>query len=168
MSKTPLQQLVQRLRYLRNWELFNIFLLPVCLIAVIRNLQIASWILYGYAMFLICYVLVQGTWYWHIKLQSIRAGVRTLPAHFYRWFPVFQRSNIVLFILYPLIVLLVQGAGQTRISEIVLATALALFAVLEHINYYHYQLMHDNMPDIRYLMRHKRLRPAPIATDLRQ
>ena len=57
-------------------------------------------------------------------------------------------------------------AGWSRGWEIVWASLLALFAGLEHINYYHRQLMYDNAQDLQWLLRHRRLRRAHLAEDL--
>ena len=43
---------------------------------------------------------------------------------------------------------------------------LFLFAVLEYINYYHYQLSHDNMNDLRYLFKYKKIRRSPLFMDM--
>ena len=37
-----------------------------------------------------------------------------------------------------------------------------VIGVLEHINYYHRQLMIDNLSDIKYLLRNKRLKVASL------
>ena len=41
-----------------------------------------------------------------------------------------------------------------------------LFAVLEHINNYIRQLMIDNMSDLNYVLRNKKLKIASLAKDL--
>ena len=41
-----------------------------------------------------------------------------------------------------------------------------VFAVLEHINYFEYQLMHDTKNDWAYLVRNKRLKRAILSRDL--
>ena len=42
------------------------------------------------------------------------------------------------------------------------------FAVLEHINYYHYQLMYDTRGAFDYVRRNGRLRKAALGLDLRR
>ena len=41
-----------------------------------------------------------------------------------------------------------------------------LFGVLEHINYYVRQLMIDNLSDLGYVMRNRKLKVASLAKDL--
>lgn len=162
------KHIIHRLRYLRNWEFLNVFLLPACLAVVITSLEIPTWLLYSYSLFLICLVLAQGTLYWHIKLRTIRTATRPLPAYFRRVFTLFKRSNILLIPAYPLLFVYTLSTQQTQAGEPIWATVCWLFALLEYINYYHYQLMHDTSNDLQYLLRHKRLRHAPLATDLAQ
>ena len=45
---------------------------------------------------------------------------------------------------------------------------LLTFAVLEHINYYHYQLMYDTRGAFDYVRRNGRLRKAALGLDLRR
>lgn len=166
MASINRQHIAHRLRYLRNWEFLNVFLLPACLAVVITSLELPTWLLYSYSLFLICLVLAQGTLYWHIKLRTISTATRRLPAYFRRIFTLFKRGNLILIAGYPLLFAYAQSSQQTQAGEPVWATVFWLFALLEHINYYHYQLMHDTTNDMRYLFRYKRLRHAPLATDL--
>lgn len=48
----------------------------------------------------------------------------------------------------------------------VLGASLLVLAVLEHVNYFHVQLMHDTRSDLRRLWRSKRLRKSHLARDL--
>ena len=160
------QHIVNRLRYLRNWELFNVFLLPACLAVVVTSLELPTWLLYSYCLFLICLILTQGVLYWHLKLRMIYTNTHHLPAYFHGVFTLFKRSNRILIAVYPLLLGYALLNQQTQSGEPIWATILWLFALLEYINYYHYQLMHDSSNDLQYLLRHKRLRHAPIATDL--
>lgn len=44
--------------------------------------------------------------------------------------------------------------------------ALLAGAVLEQINYFHYQLMYDTRAAVAYLLRHRRLRKAALGIDI--
>lgn len=157
---------MERLRYLRNWEFLNIFLLPACLAVVVISLELPTWLLYSCSVFLICLVLAQGTLYWHLKLRTIDTVTQRLPAYFHRLFTRFKRTNGILIAGYLPLFVYMLSTHQTQGDEPIWATVFWLFALLEHINYYHYQLMHDTTNDMRYLLRYKRLRHAPLATDL--
>ncbi|GAA4277327.1 hypothetical protein GCM10022259_20510 [Aquimarina mytili] len=43
-----------------------------------------------------------------------------------------------------------------------------VFGILEHINYYNRQLMIDNLSDLEYIKRNKRLKIASLAKDLKE
>ena len=160
------QFLLRRLRSLRNWEFLNIFLLPFVLWLILGQATAATWLLYGYAMGLVCWLLMQGTLYWHLKLRALTRKTRRLPSYFVPTFLTFRLSNLVCFVLFPLLAGYLRATGQVQGGQLVGATLLWFFAILEHINYYHLQLMHDNLHDIRYLIQHKRLRPSPLRSDL--
>lgn len=56
--------------------------------------------------------------------------------------------------------------GGGRGADIAFAAGLLLFALLEYLNNYHWQLEHDSAADWAYLRRNRRLRRAPLAVDL--
>lgn len=82
-------------------------------------------------------------------------------------YQLFHGLNIVLLSLY-LIAWIYGNSEGSRFSfqPSIWANLLFLFAILEHINYFYYQLSHDNKQDIEYLLRHKKLRTSSLATDL--
>jgi len=43
---------------------------------------------------------------------------------------------------------------------------LTLLAVLEYVNYFHWQISYDSPSEIRYLLRHRRLKRATLVRDL--
>ena len=47
------------------------------------------------------------------------------------------------------------------------ALAANAFGILEHINYYHRQLSIDNLADVKYVLRNKKLKVASLAKNLR-
>lgn len=161
------QHIAARLRYLRNWEGANIVLLPICLVVVLISLQPPTWLLSAYSMALISLILAQGTYYWHLKLTCLLTRERQLPATFAPRFSQFRRLNLVLLAIYPALLAAQLVAGVARSFEPLLATIMWGIALLEHINYFHYQLMHDTRADIAYLLRTRRLRRSPLTSDLR-
>jgi hypothetical protein len=134
----------RRLRSLAAWELVNIPLQagvwfgPVGLPASAANLI-------GFGVFAL--LLVQGAAYWVAKLHQITVRRRRLPA-----LTAFRAARVV----NPLVL----GAGLVATGCAVAADpgrttwpglAFALFAVLEHVNYFHVQLMPDTLADLRRL-----------------
>lgn len=157
-SAAPSRTVRGRLRSLAVLELVNIPLQGgvwfglVGLPATVPNLV-------GFGAFAL--LLLQGGAYWIAKLHQIRvrrphiAGVAA-----------FRAARIV----NPL--LLAAGLVVTGFAA---ATdpgrnswpglAFALFAVLEHVNYFHVQLMHDTRADLRRLRSHG-LRTSHLARDI--
>lgn len=79
--------------------------------------------------------------------------------------------NLILIGLIPIILALqlYQNHWETIPENLILWGMLAnVFAILEHINYYNRQLMIDNSTDWEYLKRHKKLKIASLAKDLKE
>jgi len=166
MTEMSRQKILRRLLYLRNWEFFNIFWLPICLSVALTARNILHWQPYVYGMFLICTVLAQGVFYWHLKLQTISKTGTTFPAYFYALFSLFKWADVVLLLLYPVLIFLGQCTPLVNFQASIWSNLLFLFAVLEYTNYYHYQLSHDNLNDLRYLFKYRKIRRSPLFMDL--
>ncbi len=162
------QNIINRLLYLRNWEFINIFLMPVCLYITLASLNIRHWQPYAYSMFVICVILAQGVIYWHLKLQIIRRDETSLPHYFYKVFPLFKRLNVILLAIYLLLFFLGKTTSLVNFQVSVGSSAIYLFAILEYINYYYFQLSHDNMNDIRFLLEHRKIRRSPLYVDMQR
>ncbi len=162
------QKLIKRLRSLRNLEFFNIFFLPACLYFVLSVRATLDWQAYVVSMFNICVVLAQGVLYWHLKLESVRKHEMALPAYAYRVFFFFKRANLFLFVVYPALFLLDKVTTHVDFQVTIWSNLLYVFSILEYVNYYYFQLSHDNLNDIRYLIRHKKIRRSPLWTDLQR
>lgn len=126
-----------------------------------------GWALRLAALFPLYYVLGQGSLYWHLKLRSMSERA-PLPAWFAALFRFFKWSNA--FALGAPLAFLVVAAylGGASGSDIAWSAGLLMFATLEFVNYYAWQLMHDNANDLAYLWKYRRLRRAPLAEDLRR
>ncbi len=162
------QNIILRLLYLRNWECVNIFLLPSCLYFTLTLLKIQKWQPYALGMFVICVVLAQGVFYWHLKLQTIYKKKLALPSYFYQIFSAFKWTNVVLLSIYPILLIVGKITPLINFRVSIWSNMIFLFAIIEYINYYYYQLSHDNLNDIRYLMKHKKFRRAPLYVDLQR
>lgn len=162
------QKIIRRLLYLRNWEFLNIFLLPAFLYSTLVRLKTPNWQPFAYGMFVLCLILAQGTFYWHLKLQSVYKNTLDLPSYFKSMFSTFKWVNVALLSMYPIFMI-----GNCIVSFLPFqvsfwSNALFAFVILEQINYYHYQLSHDNLNDIRFFIKHKKIRRAPLYIDLQR
>ncbi len=162
------QKIIRRLLVLRNLEFFNIFWLPICLYVVLASRNVLHLQPYVYGMFLICAVLAQGVFYWHLKLQTISNPGVTFPDYFYWLFSFFKWANVVLLLIYPALIFGSQITPLVNFHASIWSNLLFLFAVLEYTNYYHYQLSHDNLNDLRYLIKYKKIRRSPLFMDMQR
>lgn len=106
-------------------------------------------------------LLVQGAGYWFAKRRQLVSGSPTLPGAV--GFGLLRSVNPVLL----LAVLGITGYRTVTTPGITSIPGLcfALFAVLEYINYFHVQLMHDTRADWKRLAR-TGLRRSHLARDL--
>ncbi|MET7419947.1 hypothetical protein [Dactylosporangium sp. NPDC005555] len=150
----------RRLRSLATLELVNVPLQAGVWFGLI-GLPATAANLAGFALFAL--LLVEGAGYWMAKLRQLRGPVRDLPA----W-RVFRAARVA----NPLVL----AAGLAVTGHAVIADpgrgtwpglGFAAFAVLEHVNYFHVQLMHDTSADLRRL-RSVGLRRSHLARDLRR
>jgi len=162
------QNLIRRLLYLRNWEFINIFFLPICLYISLNSIKVQQWQPYVFSIFVLCVILAQGTFYWHLKLRTIYKSGIGLPSYFHQFFSFFKWVNVVLLFIYPVLIISNKITSLINFQVSAWSNALFLFVILEYINYYHYQLSHDNLNDICYLIEHKKIRRSPLYIDLQK
>ena len=117
------------------------------------------------ALALVCYLLLQGVLYWHLKLGSV-VRRQPLPAYFQPLYRVLKQANLPLIAAVAGFVA-VTSAAATK-ADLAWAYGLLAFAVLEHVNYYHYQLMYDTRAAFASLRRNGRLRKAALGLDLQR
>jgi hypothetical protein len=148
----------QRLRSLACLELLNIPLQAVIWFGVV-GFPVTAANIVGFALFAL--VLLEGAGYWFAKLRRLASRRRSLPGA--GAFVIARKSNVALLTVGLLFigwtVVTDPGAGSWP------GLAFGLFAVLEHVNYFHVQLMYDTAKDFRYL-RSRGLRRAHLARDL--
>ncbi|WP_240981594.1 MULTISPECIES: hypothetical protein [unclassified Streptomyces] len=111
---------------------------------------------------LVVLLLLEGTAYWTVKLRALSAEPGA-PLPGAAWFAAARVVNVVLLGLgVPLTALMVAvdpGTGSVP------GLLFALFAVLEHVNYFHTQLMYST-PEDRRSRRVNGRRRAHLARDL--
>lgn len=154
------RSVARRLRSLAMFELLNI-LLQAWVWFSLMDLPVTAPNLVGFTLFAL--LLVEGAGYWAAKLRQVRGHARGLPAE--RVFRVARAVNPIML------------AAGLAITGYAAATdpgrgtwpglGFAAFAVLEHVNYFHVQLMYDTSADLRRL-RSAGLRRSHLARDLRQ
>jgi hypothetical protein len=157
------------LRYLRDWELANVAVIPAMIWLMWRGTgdPAGAWTRRAVGVAAVSYFLFQGGLYWHVKLLTLRARRRALPGWFPAVFHGFRRTNPL--VLAAAAVWMVTSAFDSptaRAEDRGWALALLAFAALEHVNYFVRQLMHDTPADVAYWRRYRRLRRPPLRHDL--
>lgn len=160
-----MQQFQSRMSYLRNAELlFSLALPALFFLNWQKSAAPVAWELRGAALALISYILLQGALYWHLKLHTVLRR-QSFPAYFQPLFRFFQYSNLVAIIAVTVLAATMRGNSAST-ADLAWTMGLLGFAVLEQINYYHFQLMYDTRAAFAYLRRNGRLRKAALRLDL--
>ncbi|MFI6789788.1 hypothetical protein ACIBG4_20925 [Nonomuraea sp. NPDC050383] len=112
---------------------------------------------------LVLLVLAEGGVYWWLKFAQLssRAPIPAGMAVYRMISPI----NVGLFVAGAVVVgasLVMGGSG----AQVWPGAALWVFALLEHVNYFHLQLMHDTRADLGHLVRTGRLRRSHLALDM--
>lgn len=160
------QKIIRRLLVLRNLEFFNIFWLPICLYVALTSRNVLHWQQYAYGLFLICAILAQGVFYWHLRPQTISRAGTTFPDYFYALFSFFKWADVAMLLIYPILIFCNQITPLSNFQISIWSNLLYLFAILEYTNYYHFQLSHDNLNDLRYLIKYRKIRRSPMFMDM--
>ncbi|GIH03002.1 hypothetical protein Rhe02_10690 [Rhizocola hellebori] len=153
-------RIFRRIRNLAILELVNIPLWALVWFGVV-GLPATAANLVGFAAFAL--LLVQGGVYWLLKLAQLRARRRSLAGA--EVFRMLRIANV------PLLAAALAFTGYAVVAEpgrgSWLGAGLAALAVLEHVNYFHIQLMHDTLADMRRFGT-RGLRRSHLARDLAQ
>ena len=159
--------LAKRYRHLWTGEALSAIIFVVLLVAgAVQQGAWVNWIARAYGVGIVVWILMQAVVFWRWKLRLLAQGQRTLPAEVVLRFRFFKNLNWILIAAFPLVVLVEWLAAGGRLShvDVGLGTLFLLGAIVEQINYYHYQLMYfDSRYDWRYLKLHKRFRIGSIA-----
>jgi len=156
-----------RMRYLRNSEaFFGLAALPVFLFFWCGSEAEIAWFLRLSPLLLIAYFLGQGAFYWSLKYEQYAKG-SALPDWFPRVFRFFRFSNVALLVVVALLII-TSGANGAPAGDLGWAAGLWAFAALEHINYFHAQLMYDTRSALRSVVRKRRLRTPVLMEDMRR
>jgi hypothetical protein len=160
-------KLAARLRYLRNSEaMFAVVALPLFIWYWLSNTSEISLLIRVPPLVIVCYILAQGATYWTLKYRQF-VNNAPLPLWLPRLFGFFKTSNVVGLAVVAIWLALGSNQGTAGV-DLAWGVGLWAFALLEHINYYHVQLMYDTRRALNRLNRTRRLRPAMLANDMRR
>lgn len=168
---TTRERLIQRLKWyypLEKGHAFVTFPFFILLVFYLYPSQEVIFITYG---LLVCtFILYQGQKYWGIKLKKLRNQPIEQEKNLL-FFEKCKKINRIIIFLIPVVFIFQFLILEWKIKPdrlFFLGIVANIFATLEHINYYHTQLMVDNRYDFEYLLRNKKFKTASLANDLRR
>ena len=157
--------LVSRMKYL----CFSEAIIAVIALAVLPGYWLSTgvhvaWHVRTPSLLLVCYMLAQGALYWALKYRQYAHNV-ALPLWLPSGFRFFRWSNVVGLAMVAVALVLAAWHGAAA-TDLAWGAGLWVFATLEHINYYHLQLMYDTPGALRRLRQTRRLRAPMLANDI--
>lgn len=167
---TTKKRLIKRLQWYYPTEKFNAFLFSGIIVYVLVAYPLSDIILLLFGLLLITIILFQGQYYWKLKLHRLSGRSIDQQKHLKK-FRKSQKFNMIMIGMIPFILLLQLFLKEWNInySELFyLGLSANIIGILEHINYYHRQLMIDNIYDVKYLIRNRKLKIASLRKDLNE
>jgi hypothetical protein len=165
MSK---KYIINRLKWYYPLERFNAFFFTGVLFYVLYKYVFLDTIFLNYGLLIVISILFQGQHYWKLKLWRLTQKEFSQKNNI-QLFNKFRKINVVLIYSIPIVFLLQLLLNNWTIKpENFLGWAISanILGILEHINYYNRQLMIDNIYDLKYLIRNKKLKIASLKKDL--
>ena len=168
MSK---EKLIKRLRMYYPLEKAHAYItFPALIVYFLFNYPFLKSIWFIYGMLLCIFILYQGQKYWQLKLWRLE-GKPFSQLENLKFFHKAKKFNSLLILGIPIVFgiqILIVGWTKEDVNILLFSFFANLFAILEHINYYHKQLMIDKTSDVQYLLRNKKLKTASLAKDLQE
>lgn len=141
---------------------------PALLIYVLYSYSLKESIFLVYGLLICICILYQGQHYWKLKLKKLKGESFDNDKNI-RFFQFFKKINLILMGLIPFVFIVQMEYYDWNFANNKLlywGLAANIFGILEHVNYYHTQLMVDNPADVNYILRNKKLKQASLAKDL--
>lgn len=165
------KKLFKRFSYLYTGELMSVVMFIVVfflLNKVYPQLRLYSLTSFWISFFLLEFLLVQGSIYWYAKWKILKKENTTVtPIQVVKRFKNLKKFNIGLIIITMFIFAFdfLKLYPSLPLGSLGIAGFIYIFAILEYINYFHFQLSYDNLSDIKYLLRSKRLKQSCLSRD---
>ena len=163
------EKLIERLEWYYPTERFNAYyVFPIIMVLVLVFNDVQNVLFLNYGLLVCIFILIQGQHYWKLKLwrlKDIEFDQQQNLSHFRKakainWLLIWSMPLVLFFQLY------IQNWSAPSRSIFYWSLFTNAFAILEHINYYYYQVSIDNRNDWQYVFRNRRLKRASLAKDL--
>lgn len=153
------RRLIKRLKEHYLVEFLNIFLLPLLFSINCFTFNQTIGINTIIAILLSGIVLLEGSYFWFNVLQKVMNKSTYNQNRLKVIFRNLKKINLLLFILAA--ILITRFPFVSMLDKIGTAIFYTL-SILEHINYFEYQLMYDSPNDKKYLKTFKRLKKSKL------
>lgn len=166
--------LEKRLLYLYSGELSSIIVfvfVSYLFNYAYPNLQLYSLYSFWLSFILLEWLLLQGTIYWYVKLKRLRnENTSITPIKIVRQLHCLKTLNIVMMIttIIAFIFDFIKWYPSLPLGGLSIALFIYIFAILEFINYFYIQLSYDNISDIKYLLKSKKLKKSCMNKDFKR
>lgn len=166
--------LQKRLSYLYSGELSSIIMFVFVSYLVnyaYPTLQLYSLYSFWVSFILLECLLLQGTIYWHAKLKRLKnENTSITPIKIVRQLHSLKTLNIVMIIttIIAFTFDFIKRYPSFPLSGLSIAFFIYIFAILEFINYFYIQLSYDNISDIKYLLKSKKLKKSCMNKDFKR
>lgn len=163
-----------RLSYLYKGELFGIItfiFLSLLFNRVFPELRIYSLYSFWVSFILLEFLLLQGTVYWYVKWKRLIIERNSItPIQIVKLFNRIRKLNIIWIFVTPLVFVIDIFKWYPILPRggLTLSGFIYIFACLEYVNYFHFQLSYDNFSDIRNLIKSKKLKKSSLNKDFRR
>ncbi|WP_019394563.1 hypothetical protein [Priestia filamentosa] len=164
----------RRLSYLISGETFAIIMFPIIYAVsffAYQDLKLHFLFSFWLSFFLLEFILLQGSLYWRVKLKQLKKESSIiLPQRVVRTLQVLETANgglLLLTLLFFVIDFLI-WYPNIPFKELSITGCIFIFAFLEYVNYFYIQLSYDNISDLKFLIRTRRLKEAYIKKDIRR
>jgi hypothetical protein len=160
--------LARRYRYLWRGELVAAggFLLAFVVYVPLER-PWPDWILRASGLFILLVLLVEGAFWWRGRLSDLEALRRQPSSSTLQAFRILRTANWLLIAIFPaLVAWRMTWSRPPPAADPRWGIALAVGALLEQVNYFHYQLSYGYGLDFWYLRRYRRLRRGHVSLHL--
>ncbi|MCJ7843385.1 general stress protein [Lederbergia sp. NSJ-179] len=167
-------KLESRLKYLFTGESFAIILfIPLSFFInyAYPDLQLYSLFSFWISFFLLEFILIQGTYYWHSKWKGLITENKSLtPIKTVRILKKMKAVNVIIIIFSILLFVIdiLVTYPSLPIGGLFISGFVFIFAILEFINYFYIQLSYDNLSDLRYLIKTKKFKRSCLSKDFKR
>lgn len=168
------KKLEKRLTYLFTGEstaIVSFLIVSFFLNKAYPQLQLYSLVSFWLSFFLLEFLLVQGSVYWYVKWRRLKSENKSVtPIRIVKLLKNVKKWNIGFIIVLPLMFVIdfLKWQPSLPIGGLWISGFIYIFAIIEYVNYFHIQLSHDNLSDIKHLLKAKKLKQACLSKDFEQ